>query len=74
MSVYLVQHIRFEDDSDQNVKICGIYSSEEEAQKAIHRFLERPGFMKYPTGFHVTRYEVGEDEWSEGFGIELADE
>lgn len=47
----------------------GIYSSEQEALKAIERYYSLAGFKKYPKEcFVVDKYIVNEDNgWKEGF-------
>jgi homoserine kinase type II len=67
MDVYLVQHV--DDRVDEDVKLIGIYSTEEDAHAAIARLVVQPGFQDVPKGFHVDRYTVGKDHWTEGFKI-----
>lgn len=71
MTVYLLSHVRV-DDEDEDVKTCGIYSSEQEARSAIQRLVVEPGFKDYPEGFDISEYQVDKDYWTEGFGIEVA--
>ena len=69
MDVYIVQHVDDRGDDDEDVKLIGIYSTEEDARAAIARLVMQPGFRDVPNGFHVDRYTVGEDNWTEGFII-----
>jgi len=65
-SFYLILHTR--DCDDSSIKIIGLYSSERRASDAIARLSKMPGFRDYPSGFHVDRYILDRDNWSEGFG------
>ena len=58
MTVYLLTHVRA-DGEDQDMKICGIYSSDEEARSAIQRLVIEPGFKDYPEGFYRTNSRSG---------------
>ena len=69
MDVYIVQHVDDRADDDEDVKLIGIYPTEEDARAAIARLVVQPGFRDVPNGFHVDRYTVGEDHWTEGFMI-----
>jgi hypothetical protein len=65
--VYVLHHVSREDQDDEDVKLIGVYSSEENAKAAIDRLGAAPGFRDCPEGFHVDRFEVDEDHWTEGF-------
>ncbi len=66
-SVYIVQHVR--DNKEDTSKIVGIYSDRLEADSAVRRMLNKPGFKDNPRGFYIDEYELNEDNWTEGFGI-----
>ena len=51
----------------EDVKVIGLYSSEDAAGAAIEPLRMRPGFSKKPNGFTVDRYERDEDTRTEGF-------
>jgi homoserine kinase type II len=68
MDVYVVHHVDDRDD-DEDVKLIGIYSTEDDARAAIARLVMQPGFRDVPNGFQVNRHTVGEDNWTEGFKI-----
>ena len=53
----------------EELKILGIYSSEQKAQEAIERYYKLAGFKKYSKEcFVVDEYIVNEDRcWKEGF-------
>jgi hypothetical protein len=65
-SVFLVSHVHSINGEDDE-KIIGIYSTRDEAEQAITRASERPGFRANPEGFHIDEYEIGEDQWTEGY-------
>lgn len=54
--------------------LIGVYRTEEDAKTAIERLKERPGFVNYPEGFEYHRYELGKDQWTEGFARMVGDE
>lgn len=66
MHVFLLAHV-YECNGEEDFKLIGIYSSEIEARAAIERIKVQPGFRDYPEGFHIDRYQVDEDNWTEGF-------
>ena len=66
-AVYVVQHVHIINDDEEDVKMIGVYSTEQLAQKAVSRLLSQPGFCDVPEGFHVDRYELNKDHWTEGF-------
>lgn len=63
--VYLLQHVR--EDDDEHSKIIGIYRTNEDAEAAIERLRDQPGFRDYPKGFQIDRYQLDEDNWIDGF-------
>ena len=71
MEVYLLQH-SYEVMDDEDVKVIGVYSSEMAARAAIERLKEQPGFRDHPDGFHVDRYPLDKDHWTEGF-VDVSD-
>lgn len=69
-TVYILWHVRpGEDDADDsNAKLIGVFDSKENAQSAIARLLNKPGFKDYPEHFHINDYELNEMHWTSGFG------
>ncbi|MFT3765898.1 MAG: hypothetical protein QM820_10320 [Minicystis sp.] len=65
--VYLVQHAYEGPAGEEEVKIIGVFSSEETAAAAIERLRTMPGFRDHPDGFHVGPYELDRDYWADGF-------
>jgi hypothetical protein len=52
---------------DEDVKLLGVYSSEQMAAEAKERAIGLPGFRDAPDGFDIDCYRVDRDEWTEGF-------
>lgn len=65
-SVFIVQH-SYESEGNQETKFIGAYSSEGDAELAIKRLKDKPGFRNYPEAFCVDEYELNKDHWTEGF-------
>jgi hypothetical protein len=72
MKVYLLQHVHMLDGGDEDVKLIGVYSSRENADAAITRLSQVPGFCDATDGFHVDEYQLDRDQWIEGYST-LAD-
>lgn len=67
--VYLLQHLREEDDYE-DIKLIGIFSSEDKANESKKKHACLPGFNESPEGFSIDEYKIDQDFWNEGFGIE----
>jgi hypothetical protein len=67
-NVFVLQHVHEHSNGYEDTKLIGVYSTEEQAQAAIHRLINQPGFCQHPDGFSVDRYELDLDHWREGFG------
>ena len=67
IKVYVLQHIHVMDDGAEDVKLVGVYSTWENAQAAIKRLGQAPGFLDAPAGFHIDEYQVDRDQWVEGY-------
>ena len=63
----MLQHVHSLDDDAEDVKFIGVYSSRENAQAAITRLSQAPGFSGAPAGFHIDEYQVDKDQWVEGY-------
>lgn len=55
-----------EEDGD-DLKILGVYSTEQKAQERLIRARELPGFRDEPDCFLIDPYTLDEDRWTEGF-------
>lgn len=68
--VYLLEHFRDKDtdkEDYENVKNCGIFATEQDANAAIDYLKTQEGFKDYPDDFIINRYQLGKIEWSAGF-------
>ena len=59
----------FWDDSEDDFKILGLYSSRRLAEQRVERVRLLPGFRRSPDGFFVHEYTLGEAHWTDGFHI-----
>ena len=66
-TVFLVQHAYEQADGSDEVKLIGIYATRADAEAAVDRARQQPGFRDRPDDFHVAEYRVGEDHWTEGY-------
>lgn len=66
---FILWHTNVSPGGEEDHKLVGVYSSARGAAAASTRVAEKPGFRDSPEGFHVSRYEVNQDHWAEGFGI-----
>jgi len=66
-SVFVLQHVHSFDQGEEDVKLIGVYSSRDNAQNAIKRLRESPGFCENPDGFCIDEYQLDKDQWVEGF-------
>ena len=63
--VFVLHHVR-EFDGEGDAKLIGIYSSHQQAESAINRLKEAPGFRSHPDGCQIESYELDQDHWVEG--------
>ncbi len=67
MDVYVLQHVHEFKDGEEDVKMIGVYSTQEQAEAAVGRMRLQPGFSDTPKGFCIDRYPLDQDHWSEGY-------
>jgi hypothetical protein len=65
--VYVLHHVRSDDEYAEDAKLIGVYRSADAAAAAIDRLKDRPGFIDHPNGFHADAYQLDRDHWEEGF-------
>ncbi|AFL87136.1 hypothetical protein Terro_0804 [Terriglobus roseus DSM 18391] len=65
-SVFAVWH-RHEVGTASDEKLIGVYASVPEAEAAIARVANKPGFRDTMSGFEIQEYVIGRDGWTEGF-------
>ena len=68
--VYLLWHSHPTGGNENNEKLIGVYSTEDEANSARNRLSRKAGFATYPDGFEIVKYRIGEDHWAEGYFTE----
>jgi hypothetical protein len=66
-TVYVMMHVRSDDEYGDDAKMIGVYRSEDDARQAIARLQEQPGFRDHPAGFQIDEYELNQTHWEEGF-------
>lgn len=69
-TVFLVQHVHEFEDGSEDVKAIGIYSTRHEAELAVARSRQLPGFAGIPDGFSIDEYSIDVDHWTSGFVTE----
>jgi hypothetical protein len=67
MDVFILWHVHEFEDGSEDVKLIGVYSTRERAEAAKQRLLNQPGFCDIPEGFHIDRYPLDKDHWTEGY-------
>jgi hypothetical protein len=67
MDVYVLHHVHEIEPDHEDAKLIGVYSTEDEARKAIERLKGQPGFCDSPEGFQIDRYALDQDNWTEGY-------
>ena len=65
-SVFILWHSH-DTDGDSDDKLIGVYRTRDDAEAAIGRMKDKPGFRDAPEGFLIDEYVLGEDQWTEGY-------
>jgi hypothetical protein len=65
-SVFILWHCH-ELRGDTDEKLIGVYRTREDAEAAIDRLKDKPGFRDVPDGFEIHDYVLGRDGWTEGY-------
>ncbi len=66
-SVFILWHVHQFEDREDDAKLIGVYASSSAAKLAQTRAKRLPGFSRCPKGFAIHEYEIGKDEWTEGY-------
>lgn len=66
-TVFLLWHVHELPNGAEDVKLLGVYSSSRRAHAARRRLGVQPGFSDTPDRFHVDRYQLNKDYWTDGF-------
>jgi hypothetical protein len=69
MNVFVLRHVHEFNDGFEDEKLIGVYDVKDEAQAAIERLIDKPGFCYQPNGFQIYSYEIGADNWTDGYSI-----
>lgn len=64
--VYILHHSYEIKDRDET-KLIGVYETQELADKAVKRLLNKPGFRDRPDGFVISEHKLNSDSWIEGY-------
>lgn len=67
MIVYMLYHITKRVEGGDDEKLIGIYSTEENANAAVRRVRDMPGFKHAPEGFEIFEHVLDRDGWTEGY-------
>ena len=65
-SVFILWH-RHKINDDTDDKLIGVYKTPEDANAAITRLVDKPGFRDAREGFEIDEYVLGRDHWTEGY-------
>ena len=71
---FLVVHVHEFDNGEEDLKIIGLYRSEERARAAVVQARTLPGFSDTPDSFGITPYTLDQDGWTEGFATVVPDD
>lgn len=71
MDVFLLWHthdLTDDDGTHEEVKLIGVFSSEEKANEAIDLLKDKEGFRDYPSdNFEIHKNTVDRPGWTDGF-------
>lgn len=70
MNVFLLYHTATYSETEEDVKLIGVFSSQALAERAMEEKKNERGFRDHPHGFLVDELTVDRLQWSEGFGGE----
>ncbi len=68
--VYVLHHVRSDDEHGEDAKLIGVYRSKDAALAATLRLKEKSGFRDHSLGFQIDSYTLDKDHWVDGFGID----
>lgn len=66
-AVFILHHVRSDDEYGDDAKLIGAYQTESDARAATVRLSSQPGFVDHPDGWQIDRYVLGQDHWTDGF-------
>ncbi|CAM3203438.1 DUF7336 domain-containing protein [Asticcacaulis taihuensis] len=65
--VYLLHHMHRVSEDHEDIKLLGVFSTRELAERAKERALNLPGFKDSPDGFSVDKYIIDRMGWTAGY-------
>ena len=65
-SVFILWHCH-EVGETTDEKLVGVYKTRSDAELAINRLKDKPGFVDNLDGFEIHEYVIGRDGWTEGY-------
>jgi hypothetical protein len=66
-SVFMLNHNYNPLDQASTRKLIGVYQTQQDAQIASLRLIQRPGFRDHPRDFVIDEYVIDEDHITQGF-------
>ena len=66
-SALVLWFVHNKDTDAEDPLVIGVYRTKENAESAIGRLAQKPGFVDEPAGFEISEYELNKDHWIEGF-------
>jgi hypothetical protein len=66
--LYILEHC-YEDEFGEHVKMIGLFTTLELAEKVQFMVADKPGFKDHPDGFSLTKIYLDHPTWLEGFGV-----
>jgi len=72
--IFILTHVLELSEEQEDVKLIGVYSTQEQADAAQARSRQRPGFVDNPDGFYIQAYELDQDHWVEGFDLSAVED
>lgn len=67
LEAFVLTHTHVLPDEQEDVKLIGVFSTRDHANRAVLRARASPGFTDAPEGFHIQPYELDQEHWTEGF-------
>ncbi|MFT4076067.1 MAG: hypothetical protein QM647_11105 [Asticcacaulis sp.] len=65
--VWLLHHTHRVNEDHEDIKLLGVFSSPEQAERARQRAVNLPGFKDTPDGFSIDKYLIDRMGWTTGY-------
>lgn len=65
--LYVLWHTYENESGNEDIKLIGIYSSEDRAKEALEKVRMQPGFRDHPDGFEIADAALDMTGWRDGF-------